>query len=69
MTRSKCRSKGIVIDSAPALADLKALWVCDIGLPLASHGHFLSYSLVLGAIGGTLGAKLIATIGRRGFTT
>ena len=50
-------------------ADLKALWVQDVGLSLPTQGHFLSYSLALGAFGGSLGAKLIAVIGRRGFTT
>ena len=50
-------------------ADLKALWVRDVGLSLPTQGHFLSYSLALGAFGGSLGAKLISAIGRRGFTT
>ena len=50
-------------------ADLKALWVRDVGLSLPAQGHFLSYSLALGAFGGSLGAKLISAIGHRGFTT
>jgi len=50
-------------------ADLKALWIRDVGLSLPAQGHFLSYSLALGAFGGSIGAKLIPSIGRRGFTT
>ncbi len=59
----------VVCTEGKVTADLKALWVRDVGLSLARQGDFISYSLVLGSVGGWLGARLISKIGRRSFTT
>ena len=58
-----------VCSEGKVTADLKALWIRDVGLSPLWQGHFLSYSLVLGSVGGVLGARMIQILGQRGFTT
>jgi hypothetical protein len=58
-----------VCSEGKVTADLKSLWVRDIGMSLPQQGNFLSFSLLLGWPGGWIGSRLIQTVGRRQFTT